>query len=401
MEIPYGFQVKEPGDWILQLKKNVYGLKDAGRTWHLHLKKALEQRGFTPSAVDPCVFYKKDLILILYVDDMICMCPTKDPIDLFLAGMIKGGFNLTDQGDVNEYLGIKVIRSDNGKRMDLTQPHLIDKIIESAGLTADSNMHDTPAVETLQKHLLSKYSQDKLDYRSVIGQMNYLAATTRPDIAFAVHQCARFCADPREPHFKAVKRIARYLLATRTQGLTINPCEPTMECYVDADFSGTYHKDHTEDPTTALSRSGYVITFAGCPIVWASKMQTEIALSTTEAEHIALSQAMRDVIPLRELLLELSKNKLISGIAGTGVHCTIFEDNASCLELALAPKMRPRTKHINIKYHHFRSHIRSKQNPTGTIEIKHIGTKEQNADIFTKPLPGQLFKYLRSKLIGW
>jgi hypothetical protein len=401
MELPYGFHVEPQGDWVLKLKRNVYGLKDAGRTWHLHLKKGLTDRGFTASLVDPCVFYKGDLILIIYVDDMICMCPTDAPIDEFLTGMQAGGFTLTDQGDVNEYLGIKVAKEDDDSTMHLTQPHLIDKILKSAGLKDTSKMHATPAAIILNKFKESKATTDTLDYRSVIGQMNYLAMTTRPDIAFAVHQCARFCSDPRKPHYEAVKRIARYLALTRDKGLTLRPGDPTMECYVDADFAGTWTKEYSDDSSTALSRTGFVINFAGCPVVWASKMQTEIALSTTEAEYIALSAAMRDVIPVRALLNELSDHGLIQHIGTSKVRCTVFEDNASCLELALAPKMRPRTKHINIKYHHFRSHIHSDQNPDGTITIQHVGTKDQTADIFTKPLTIVPFEHLRAKLMGW
>jgi hypothetical protein len=133
-------------------------------------------------------------------------------------------------------------------------------------------------------------------------------------------------------------------------------------------------------------QTGFVINFAGCPIVWASKMQTAIALSTTEAKYIALSAAMCDIIPIHALPNELAEQNLIKHVGKSKVCCTIFEDTALCLELALAPKMRPRTKHINIKYHHFCSHIHSDQNLDGTIMIQHIGTKEQMADIFTKPL---------------
>ncbi len=110
----------------------MYGLKDAGRTWHLHLKKGLTKRGFTTSLIGPCIFYKGNLILIVYVDNMICMYPTSNPIDAFLAELQSDGFTLTDQGDVNEYLGIKVttVKDDAGNKvMKMTQPHLIDKII--------------------------------------------------------------------------------------------------------------------------------------------------------------------------------------------------------------------------------------------------------------------------------
>ncbi len=143
------------------------------------------------------------------------------------------------------------------------------------------------------------------------------------------------------------------------------------------------------------SRTGYVITFASCPVLWCSKLQTEIALSTTEAEYIALSQSTRDLIPMRGLLAKLSAaTKLI--VSSTTTYSTIFEDNKGCIELALAPKLRPRTRHIALKYHHFRSHVEQ-----GHIRIQWIDTKNQLADIFTKPLPAPSFMALRLALLGW
>jgi hypothetical protein len=104
------------------------------------------------------------------------------------------------------------------------------------------------------------------------------------------------------------------------------------------------------------SHTGYVITFANCPILWSSKLQTEIALSTTEAEYIALSKSTWDLIPMHDLLLECSSStKLIVG--HTVTHSTIFEDNKGCVELANAPKLCPQTRHIGLKYHHFCSHV--------------------------------------------
>ena len=133
-----------------------------------------------------------------------------------------------------------------------------------------------------------------------------------------------------------------------------------------------------------------------CPIVWASKLQGCISLSTTEAEYIALSHAMRELIPFTGLVEELNEifNKdKIKPI----VKCKLFEDNNGALELARAPKYRPRTKHIALKYHHFRNFVKE-----GRVEILPIDTKQQIADIFTKGISDVvLFKHLRHKLLGW
>ena len=169
-----------------------------------------------------------------------------------------------------------------------------------------------------------------------------------------------------------------------------------LECYVDADWAGswTYHSSH--DPLSTHSRTGFVIYYAGCPILWKSKPQSITALSTTEAEYIALSSALREVIGIIHLLEDLNKEGLPIHCATPIVRCRTFEDNMSCLKMATNHKTRPRTKHLSIRLHHFRSHIVRK-----IITIEHVSTKEQLADIFTKPLPRDQFRKLRDILMSW
>ena len=405
MRLPYGFHVTAPGKWFLKLLKNVYGLKDAGRTWHQHLRQGLEDRGFKAGDVDPCVFYKGNLILVIYVDDVIAFSPDPQEISDFVDSMKQEKpqkYVLEDLGDVTSYLGIQVKKTRSGS-IHLTQPHLINKIIQSAGFERrEIRPVATPAAEVLKKYADSKSDTVKdFHYRSVIGQLNYLANTTRPDIAFAVHQCARFSNDPKDPHVKAVKRIVRYLHGTQDKGLILDPKDPALVMYVDADFAGAYHKDHADEPASVFSRTGSIITYAGCPIYWMSKLQTEIALSSTEAEYIALSQSMRNLLPIQALFKEIHQRGFQLSLPTPEVRCTVFEDNAGAIELANAPKIRPRTKHIAIKYHHFRSHVKTPSNPNGTVTIKYINTRDQQADILTKDLPQAAFEHLRLKIMGW
>ena len=230
----------------------------------------------------------------------------------------------------------------------------------------------------------------------MIGMLNYLEKTTRPEIAFAVHQCARFCENPRLSHERAVHRIARYLVGPKNKGLLFKPDSSIgIQCHVDADFSGCWSKDESENASSVLSRTGYVITYGKCPLVWESKLQTEIALSTTEAEYIALSQALREIIPLMGLLKEIKGNFDLNTDLPE-IKCTVFEDNNSCIALAKAPRMNPRTKYIALKYHHFRSYVSSK-----LVSIEYIATEEQSADIFTKALDEKQFLYLRKKICGY
>jgi hypothetical protein len=282
----------------------------------------------------------------------------------------------------------------------MTQPHLIDSILKELRLDqSDSKSKNTPAATSklLTKHSNSEAFDGHFNYRRVIGKLNYLEKSTRPDIAYAVHQCARFCADPKEEHGKAVKWLGRYLQRTKDKGLILKPNNNSFDTYVDANFAGDWNPEEApDDDVTARSRYGYIITYMGCPIAWASKLQVEIALSSTESEFIGLSHALRDLIPIMELVKELRENGFDMISVTPKVHCKVFEDNSGAIEIASVPKMRPRTKHINIKYHHFRGHV-----DRGEITIHRINTEDQPADILTKPVnPTTLNKHVKF-IMGW
>ena len=396
MEIPFGFQAPSDGDYVLLLIKNLYGLKQAAKTFYEHLVDILiNELEFIPSMVDPCVFYRGDLTIVTYVDDCLIFTPKKEEADALITQMEKH-FSMTDEGSVEQYLGVKVERK-NGS-VKLSQPYLIQRIIDAIGGMQTSNVKATPAEykQILHKDLDGPARKQNWNYRSVVGMLNYLVSCTRPDLLYSVHQCARFSVNPMLSHEQAVKRICRYLLGTKEQGLIMTPdISVGIDCFVDADFAGNWRKEDAEDRNSLLSRTGFVIFFCACPITWVSKLQTEVALSTTEAEYISLSHSMRELIPFRSLVLEFQE-RLQYLSSATTISCKVFEDNNGALELANKPKFRPRTKHIGIKYHHFRDSVKN-----GNIEVLPIDTKEQIADIFTKSLDRQTFEYLRKKLVGW
>ena len=237
----------------------------------------------------------------------------------------------------------------------MSQPNLINRIIEAIPGMDKANPKSIPMSPNtvLTKDKSGKERQETWNYRSLIGMLNYLVNTKHPELAYSVHQCARFCNEPKHSHEQAVKEIIRYLINTRIDpedkskyhGLMfkIDPSQSIMY-YVDASFAGYWNQSWSEEPSSVFSRTGYVIYYGGCPIIWHSKLQSEISLSTTEAEYIALSQAMRDTIPLMALIGELAVVLPII-IEQAKVHCTIFEDNNSCIELVKCPRMRPRTNH--------------------------------------------------------
>jgi hypothetical protein len=166
---------------------------------------------------------------------------------------------------------------------------------------------------------------------------------------------------------------------------------------VDASHAGDWKQlSAIDDPITARSRTGYIINFADSPILWVSKLQTEIALSTTEAEYISLSTSTRDILPILSLAKEASEHKLIAQVPTPLIHCKIFKDNSGTVEMANVPKMRPRTKHLNIKYHFFRQFVQQ-----GILQVMHIAGEQQRADIFTKALNLMTFFKHRKSIMGW
>ncbi len=169
-----------------------------------------------------------------------------------------------------------------------------------------------------------------------------------------------------------------------------------MEVYVDADFSGNWHAEESWDRDTARSRHGFIIMYAGCPILWKSQLQTEITLSSTESEYTGLSYALRDAIPVMELLKEMKELKFPIRTAHPKVHCKIFEDNSGALEIASVHKFRPRTKHLNVKLHFFRDYIIRKE-----ITVNPIHTSQQLADYLTKPVNKEILHLLRPQVMGW
>ena len=224
----------------------------------------------------------------------------------------------------------------------------------------------------------------------------FLAANSRQHIAFAVHQCARFTHCTRRSHEQAVIRICRYLKGTKQDGMIFRPSKNMMvDCYADADFAGLWGAEDPHDPVCVKSRTGYVVTIANCPLLWVSKLQTEHALSTLHAEYVALSQSIRDLIPLKEIIQEVVDALGLPQDVKYVSHSTVFEYNQGAISLARCPRMTPRTNHIGTKCHWFRSHLGK------LFDVVHVESAKQKADIFTKGLQGQVFLSIRKHLCGW
>jgi hypothetical protein len=254
----------------------------------------------------------------------------------------------------------------------------------------------------LSHHLGSPELQSSYQVRRIVGKLMFLANSSRADIAYATHQIARFVASPRVEHGEAIEWLVRYLIGTKDKGCEILPNEDGgIELYADADFAGNWDPSLAgEDIDTARSRHGYVLYFAGVPILWKSQLQTEIALSSTEAEVIGLSAALRTSIPIVNMIREMAELgfPILDKQREPSFHCRIFEDNSGALQIATVPKMRPRTKHINNKYFHFLEYTTRDDSP---FSFHKVGTEEQTADVLTKPLSLPALEKHRKSILGW
>ena len=407
IDLPQGWQhlnrmggLKEPfkPGHVLKLNKSIYGLCESPSNFFNFLKKNLEKSGFKQSSNDPCLFISPTVICLVYVDDCLFFSKSQKHIDESIEAIRACGMELNKEDDAAGFLGVQIKKNQDGT-ISLFQSGLTDRIIEAMGLS-DSNEKSTAAPQkALGRDLNGEPFSQEFNYASVVGMLLYLCNNSRPDISFAVSQCARYTHNPTALHAQYLKHIGRYLKGTRDKGLILDPTGNPLDidCYVDADFAGLWDPETQADPHCVRSRSGWVILIGGCPVIWKSKLISEICLSTMESEYISLSKSCRDLLPLQRLVKELGDALHIASPGKTTIKCTIWEDNQAALKLATLelPYMTNRSKHIAIKYHWFRSHVGKEW------EVRPIDTKQQIADMFTKGLPRDTFQYLRKLLMGW
>jgi hypothetical protein len=315
----------------------------------------------------------------------------------------KNGYDLdieSVEGGLKDYLGIDYKKMPDGKSLMYTQTGLIDRIIEAADLT-DANPAPTPIVSGLGKCKDSPPFSGNFNYRSLVGMIIYLYNTTRPDIGFAISSCARFSHNPKVEHGEALKRIVRYLKKTKHAGMVIRPSDSNViNAYSDADYAGLYGIEDPEDPTSCRSRTGFLVTLGDNPLVWSSKLQSLVAAHTMEAEYIALSEMMKQVIFLRGIHEEITTQCTALKLPAMGKTSitTIFQDNQAARILAATdpPRMTPRSKAIAVRYHWFRQYLHPDR-----IVMAPIASKANPSNILTKALDRVQFEAERRMILNW
>ena len=353
VEMPRGFAV--PGH-VLKLKKSLCGLKQSPRNFFNFLKGKLEKAGFEQAhEVDPCLFLSDKVICLTYVDDCVMVAKDVRDIDAIIQRLKDLEIELTEEDDVAGFLGVHIERT--SEHIKLTQKGLTKRIIEALQVQ-DLPTVDTPADTVLGKDLDGDPPNCTFNCASVIGMLWHLCGHGRPDLGFACSQAARFAFAPKRSHELALIRIGQCLKGTMNEGLVMKPMKTDsfkMDVCVDSDFLGIYGKEERTDPDNVRSRTGYIITLNDCPVIWKSALQDGVCLSTMMAEYYALSTAMREVLPLRDLVRVLANGCGIQSDCLTTIRTTLWEDNMGALTLAtLDPGQNtPRARFYDLKVHWF------------------------------------------------
>uniref|UniRef100_A0A6V7IJ77 Retrovirus-related Pol polyprotein from transposon TNT 1-94 n=1 Tax=Bracon brevicornis TaxID=1563983 RepID=A0A6V7IJ77_9HYME len=360
----------QSGDKVCLMKKALYGLRQAGRRWHLRLSEEIKNFGLLSSEYDPCTFYagrgEEIFMVIIYVDDILVLSRNDGKIKKFQDHLTKH-FELKILGDVKYCLGIEFTK--NQDVFSLNQKGYIIDILNRFNM-AEANAVISPIdVSTkLMKGEKEDHKRSDFPYQELIGSLMYLSTCTRPDIAYVTSYLSQYNTNYNETHWNAAKRVLRYLKGTSDMGIHFKKTSKPLVGYVDADWANCLDDRR--------SYTGYVFILAGCPISWESRKQRTVALSSTEAEYMALTEATKEAMYLRRFLMELGFESL--------TDLQLFCDNNGALKLAKNPVYHSRTKHIDVKHHFVREALETDDH----LRISYIPTTEMTADILTKGLPG-------------
>lgn len=365
----------EDGPLVWRLNKSLYGLKQAGRTWNTKIDVALKRRGFTTLAADHCIYVKRDsnnaIMIALYVDDLLIASNHSTELIKFKSDLASE-FKMEDLGEANFILGIKLIRDRANRTTSISQSAYITALLDRHGMNTCKGASTPMEPSSKLSKAPEGYQASDLEtrnYQCMIGGIMFAMLCTRPDISFAVTSLSQFSSNPLPIHTQALKRVLRYLKSTVNIGITYTgndskTSSPNMIGYSDADWGQSYDR---------RSVTGYTFLLCGGAISWQSKKQRTVALSTVEAEYMAITHATKEALWWRTVF---------NGFGYDTKHpTTLWSDSQGGISLAANPEHHTRTKHIDIQYHFIRQHLAEQ-----TITLKFIGSEDMAADSLTKAL---------------
>lgn len=383
MRFPPGYKPKNANATGLRLIRSLYGLKQSPRVWWQLISNYLVSIGFHRLNSDWGLYVRHtdQCYLLLYVDDVLIAAPSMKIIDE-IKRFLTDKWKWSDIGEAAYILGLKIERDLHNRVIRLKQAAYIEGVLDRFGMKS-CNPVSTP-VENFKLVKLDTFDPDSVSpsergahaarrslYQAIVGSIMWCAISTRPDLAFVAGYLSRFNSNPGEDHLKAAKRVLQYLKGSLELGLTFGMKHAGNQLigFSDADYAG--------DLDTRRSTTGYVFKFRGSVISWGSVRQATVAVSTCEAEYMALTEAYKEGTWLFRLLQELHQK--------VDKAFVIWCDNRGAISLTANPGHHKRTKHIDIRYHLIREAIEA-----GKVEVLPIGTRDQAADILTKALKAPL-----------
>jgi hypothetical protein len=407
VEIPQGYPI--PPELVGvpnlagRLRKGIYGLKQAPRLWNQSLDATLRSANFTPSQIDPCLYTRTDNgqthYVLVYVDDLIVAGPNMNRINEFKSHMSKN-YRMKDLGHLNYFLGMQVaidrsagtIRLSQSKYInDLKKTFRVSDSIRTTNIPMQPNTvlrrtplpttSDTPSDACAHKAKKAKKNSNPIQYRELVGSLMYLMVCSRPDIAFSVSYLARYLNCFDETHFAQAMKLLHYVIQTSHLGITYSR-DSTVQPY------GYSDSDWGTDIETRKSTTGYVYLMSGGAVSWKSKLQPTVALSSADAEYMALSASTQEALYLRMLCSDLH-------ISCEDLPTVIHADNQSAMAMANNPTMTAANKHINIRHHFIRDHIKNED-----VVLRYVNTLDNAADLLTKALPFESFSKHRGLILN-
>lgn len=369
MEQPEGFHVKSKKgvQLVCKLNKSIYGLKQSGRNWNLMLHDFLLESEFVQSQTDNCIYTKmsdnEKVILLVWVDDIVVAASNEQCLKE-VKEKLKSKFKMKDLGQLTHFIGIDFTQTEGTVKMN--QSRYIDKILQRFGMS-ECKSRATPS--EIKCDLTPEGDQtDQRQYRGMLGSLIYIMTCTRPDISWIVSKLSQHMSNPKEKHMVAVKHVYRYLKGTKNFELCYSKSDtkPELMGFSDADWAN--------DPEDRKSTTGYCFSLNkdGAIVSWKTRKQPTVALSTCEAEYVALAATIQEAFYLKQLLKDIDPSF-------QHTTTTIFEDNQGTIRLAKNPVNRQRSKHVDIKYHFIRSSVME-----GNVDLVYCPTESMVADVFTK-----------------
>lgn len=365
------------GSQVCKLHKSIYGLKQASRLWNLKLNDVLHELGMQQSKTDPCVYYnaEKNTFIAIWVDDLI-LFSAQEKSKMLLKENLREHFEIKDIGPANQCVGLHITR--DGDKVMIDQEKYIKDILSRFRMS-DCKPVKTPFEVSMKfNKIMEENNLTDCPYQQAIGSLLYVAQGTRPDISFAVNTLSRFNKNPTASHWAAVKRIFRYLQATKDLKLVYTKDgNDKITGYCDADWAS--------DVCDRKSCTGYIFLLQGGAISWRSHKQQTVALSTAEAEYMSMSSAAQEALWLQQLHAELGQLQ--------STPLIIFSDNQSAIKLSNNDCYLPRSKHIDIRYHFLKDHVNNLK-----IKFCYVKGEEMIADNLTKGTTADKHLYCVTKM---